>query len=271
MEITFWGTRGSIPTSGERYVEFGGNTPCLEIDLHSSNEVIVFDAGTGIRELGQDLLGRDTSASKVIHLFLTHAHWDHIQGFPFFTPAYIPGFEVNIYCTKDAKAFLEGQMSPPYFPVGLEVMQGKLDFRILEHSDVVEIGDARITNIPLPHPQGSTGLRVDENGSSLVFATDTEHAISGINERLVEFSRDASALVYDAQYTPSEYEDGKQGWGHSTFEEGVRVTKAACVKKLVLFSHDPLHGDEECRAIEAAAQKLHDDVIAARQGMKLTL
>ena len=270
MIVTFWGTRGSIPTSGPNFTEFGGNTPCLSIDLKSTEELVVFDAGTGIRELGGDILKNDPR-NKTIHVFLTHAHWDHIQGFPFFGPAYHPDYEVHVYCTKKAQEFLAGQMSPPYFPVGLDSMPALKSFTLLSHEDVTTIGSATIRSIPLPHPQESTGFRIDEDGKSFVFATDTEHEPPHMNEQLIKFATDCDALVYDSQYTENEYFNGRQGWGHSTYNEGVRLAKTANVKKLVLFSHDPSHDDPVCLEIEKQAQAIFDDVIAARQGLVLEL
>ena len=270
MQIRFWGTRGSIPVSGPEYVEFGGNTPCLEIRLRRSTELLILDSGTGIRALGQALMA-DPTAPRRLHLVLTHAHWDHIQGFPFFAPAYVPGFEIDIYCTKDAHRFLEGQMSPPYFPVDLTVMGAKLQFHQLEARGERTIAGARIRWIPLPHPQGSTGIRVEEDGRSFVFATDTEHPEAGLNQDLVTLARDAEALVYDAQYTPAEYAAGKRGWGHSTWHDGAMLARASGVKKLVLFSHDPLHDDDECRRIETETRRIFPEVWSARQNGVLDL
>ncbi len=270
MIVRFWGTRGSIPTSGPNFTEFGGNTPCLSIALESTDEMIILDAGTGIRELGSDIFATNPDC-KTIHLFLTHAHWDHIQGFPFFGPAYHPDYEVHIYCTKTAEEFLKGQMSPPYFPVGLDAMLGLKSFTLLTHDGETKIGDATITCIPLPHPQESTGFRIDEKDTSFVFATDTEHAPPHMNELLVKFAKGCDALVYDAQYTEAEYFNGREGWGHSTYNEGVRLAKTAGAKKLILFSHDPTHDDQVCLEIEQAAQKIFPDAIGARQGLILNL
>ncbi len=270
MIVKFWGTRGSIPTSGPNFMEFGGNTPCLSIRLKSTDEMIIFDAGTGIRELGMDIL-KSNPDCKTLHLFLTHAHWDHIQGFPFFGPAYHPDYKVNVYCTKTAEEFLAGQMAPPYFPVGLEAMPALNAFHVLSHDETTSIGNAKIRNMPLPHPQESTGFRIDESGTSFVFATDTEHEPPHMNEQLVKFATDCDALVYDAQYTESEYFNGRQGWGHSTYNEGVRLAQSAGAKKLILFSHDPTHDDAVCLDIEQKAQELFPDAVAARQGLILSL
>ncbi len=271
MQVTFWGTRGSSPVSGPQYVEFGGNTPCLEIALQSSSDVVILDAGSGIRELGVHIAKNQANYSKILHLFLTHAHWDHIQGFPFFEPAYIPGFTLNIYCTKDAAEFLNGQMKPPYFPVGTDIMRSTMVFHRLLPDSIVTIGRATVSHIPLPHPQGSTAFRVQEDDRSFVLATDTEHKEGTLNAALVGFAKKSGALIYDAQYTPSEYAAGKEGWGHSTFAEGIKVAKAADVGKLILFSHDPKHSDADVKAIEAEAQKVLPNAIAARQGQRLIL
>ena len=270
MEITFWGTRGSIPVSGPRYAEFGGNTPCLSIKLESSRDIIILDSGSGIRELGLKLMATMKEHSRAIHLFLTHAHWDHIQGFPFFVPAFVPGFKLDIYCSKDAKAILNKQMSPPFFPVGLDVMGSTKTFHMLGEGQSVPVEEACVRHIPLPHPQTSTAFRVDERGKSMVFATDTEHTAGTLNETLAELAAGCDVFIYDAQYTIEEYK-GKVGWGHSTYTEAIRLAEAAGVKKLILYSHDPTHDDEMLRSIEAQAQEQFPNTIAARDGMVLKL
>ncbi len=271
MKVTFWGTRGSIPTSGPKYVGYGGNTPCVQVQLESTKDVVVFDSGTGIRELGLRLVQTAREHSRVIHLFLTHAHWDHIQGFPFFIPAFLPDFTIHFYCTKDAKAVLDGQMSAPYFPVTMDIMGSQKHFHLITAQDAVTVGEARVTNIPTPHPQGSTAFRIDEKDKSLVFATDTEHAAGTVNQHLAKFAKNADALIYDAQYTPEEYNAGKQGWGHSTYSEAVKLVQAAGAKKLVLFSHDPGHDDDTLHQIEEAAKGLFPDTLSARDGLDMPL
>lgn len=271
MEVTFWGTRGSIPVSGPKYAEFGGNTPCLQIALESTTDTVILDSGSGIRELGIRLVQTRAAHSRTIHLFLTHAHWDHIQGFPFFPPAFMPDFRLNIYCTKDARAILDQQMSTPFFPVGLDVMGATKQFHHLAPGQATAIGEATLRHIPLPHPQESTAFRVDERGKSIVFATDTEHAPDHINETLRDLAEGADLLIYDAQYTADEYSAGKQGWGHSTYAEAVKLARAAHVGRLVLYSHDPGHDDEMLRKIEAAAQEQFPGTIAARDGFKVKL
>jgi ribonuclease BN (tRNA processing enzyme) len=193
-----------------------------------------------------------------------------VQGFPFFGPAYVRGTEIDIYCTKDAETFLAGQMAPPYFPVPMAVMEANFRFHRLPARGSIGVAGLKVSWIPLPHPQESTGFRVERDGASFVFATDTEHPGDGHNRELVEFAAGAGALVYDAQYTPDEYDAGKQGWGHSTWKEGVDVSRSARVGKLILFSHDPLHDDAACRSIESEANQALPGTWSARQGKSLT-
>ncbi len=270
MEVTFWGTRGSIPVSGPRYTEFGGNTPCVSVKLTSTHDIVILDSGSGIRELGLELMRTIGEHSGNLHLFLTHAHWDHIQGFPFFVPAFVPSFSLDIYCSKDARDILSRQMSAPFFPVGLDAMGSTKRFHMLNGSGEVRVGNGCIRNIPLPHPQESTAFRVEENGASLVFATDTEHSVNGVNEQLASLAKGTDLLIYDAQYTIEEYEK-KRGWGHSTFTEAVRLAEVSGAKKLVLYSHDPTHDDVTLREIEQAAQEMFPNTVAARDGMTIRL
>ena len=306
MRVKLWGVRGSIPTplSTEQVHErltqaltgavgvdltnpadvqayiarlppavrgvIGGNTTCVEID--TGTETIIVDCGSGMRPCGYSLMAREFGRGQgVAHIFLTHAHWDHIQGFPFFPPAFVPDFRLNIYCTKDARAILDRQMSPPFFPVGLDVMASTKTFHQLRPDEDIAIGEASLRHIPLPHPQESTAFRVVEHGKSFVFATDTEHAPDHINEPLRKLSEGADVLIYDAQYTSEEYNAGKQGWGHSTYAEAVKLARAAKVGRLILYSHDPSHDDEVLRKIEAAAQELFPNTVAAFDGMKIEL
>lgn len=268
MQIRFWGTRGSVPAPGENTVEFGGNTSCVEVILKSGTSII-FDAGTGIRAFGLDYLSRK-NAPRTIHLFLSHAHWDHIQGFPFFVPAILADFTIHIYSHMDARKVLGGQMSQPYFPVSLDIFQSTKKFHRLKDKPV-KIDDAIISEQSLHHPQSVRGFRVDEDGASIVYSTDTEHGDKEFDKSLISFARGTDALIYDAQYTPEEYESGRIGWGHSTYAEGVNIAKKAGVKKLVLFHHEPTHNDKTVRAIESKTKKLFRSTIAAREGLTLNI
>ena len=272
--VRFWGVRGSIPVPGPSTVEVGGNTTCVEI--RAGSEIIIFDAGTGLRELGCELMAELPVSVK---LFFTHVHWDHIQGFPFFGPAFIKGNRFDLYggtkVTASLSEILSGQMEFPNFPVSLGAMGSKMNFHDLREGEIVPAGGATVTNTNLNHPGGVIAYRVDYEGHSVVFATDTEH-YSCLDEKLVHLAQGADVLIYDAMYTPEEYagatgEGPKTGWGHSTWEEGVRVARAAGVRSLVLTHHDPDHDDDQVKAIEASAQEAFSETQAAYEGLVLDL
>jgi len=278
MRITFWGVRGSIPTPGPDTVEIGGNTSCVEV--RAGGHLLVFDGGTGIRLLGQKLIKELPIEARI---FFSHVHWDHIQGFPFFAPAFIPGNHIHLYGGNNVSRTLEetlaGQMDHPSFPVHLSEMGAKMNFYDLYEGQVVELpskdgtGVVRISNTRGNHPNGVWVYRVDHDGKSMVYATDTEH-YSIVDPKLARISKGVDVLVYDAMYTPEEYagEVGggpKTGWGHSTFDEAVRLAEKAAVKKLVLFHHDPAQNDAAVRVKEKRAQALFPASCAAYEGLSI--
>lgn len=281
MQITFWGVRGSIPTPGPGTVEIGGNTSCVE--LRAGASILIFDAGTGLRLLGKKLLAE---MPVTAHVFFSHVHWDHIQGFPFFEPAFVAGNVFHLYGGNNVSRTLEetlsGQMDHPNFPVHLTAMDAKMSFRDLVEGEVVEIDDGhggapiRVTNARGNHPQGVFAFRVDHEGKTVVYATDTEHYEGRTaDERIVALSRNADVLIYDSQYTPEEYAGtagtggSKKGWGHSTFEEGAKIARAARANKLVLFHHDPTQNDGAVREKERRARALFGNVVAAHEGLTI--
>jgi phosphoribosyl 1,2-cyclic phosphodiesterase len=279
MQITFWGVRGSIPTPGPSTVKFGGNTSCVE--LRAGNAIIIFDGGTGLRLLGKRLL---TEMPLTAHMFFSHVHWDHIQGFPFFEPAFVAGNVFHLYggnnVSRTLGETLAGQMDHPNFPVHLTAMAATMTFRDLTEGECVDIdygrgGRAHVTNASGNHPQGVYAFRVEHDGKVVVYATDTEHYEGRVDDKLVELARNADVFVYDSQYTPEEYAGtagtggSKRGWGHSTFEEGVRLAKTARARKLVLFHHDPMQNDAAVREKERRAKALFPNVIAAHEGLTL--
>jgi phosphoribosyl 1,2-cyclic phosphodiesterase len=264
LSVRFWGVRGSLATPGRNTAKYGGNTSCVEI--RAGDERIIFDMGSGLRELGATLVGqRGVKAT----CFLSHYHWDHIQGLPFFGPAYDPTAQLTIYGAtrggKSVREILAGQMINPYFPVSLGGMQAELLFRAVENGGSIQVGPATIFARELCHPGGALGFRVTSGDCSVVYATDFEHGL-GADDALVELSRGAEMLIFDATYTDAEYEKGKLGWGHSTWEMGVRIAKAAGVKKLVLFHHDPSHTDRQVDAILRAARHAFPGTDAAKEG-----
>jgi len=251
-----WGTRGSIPVSGQRYVRNGGNTSCVEIG-HGGQRVIV-DAGSGIRELGLRLA---KLGPHKVHILITHTHWDHIQGFPFFAPAYIPGFELVIYGAtgfrKDLASIFRGQLDRDYFPVEFEDMEARIEFRTLEGNEL-ELGDLRIKWELTHHPAATVGFRFEFGGRSLAYVSDNEFLygyvgaphVVGLNSevlvphrRLVELVRGVDMFVGEAQYTNEEYL-AKIGWGHSSLSNACALARLAEVKRWVVTHHEPSHEDD---------------------------
>jgi phosphoribosyl 1,2-cyclic phosphodiesterase len=265
MYLRFWGVRGSIPAPGPRHTRYGGNTACLEIRREGVPPLIL-DAGSGIRELGASLLSEPAPNSEYL-IFLTHFHWDHIQGLPFFAPLYQPGQTITFYASPAAAVtsdLLGGQMREPYFPVQLPTAGATLAYRQLA-SGRFHIGDLAIQTFPLRHPGGSIGYRIDSPAGSIVYATDHEHGNPEIDANFVSVAAGADLLIHDAQYTPREYES-RRGRGHSTWEGAVRIARQADVKQLMLFHHDPLHDDETIDEIVDAAREHFPNCGGAREG-----
>jgi phosphoribosyl 1,2-cyclic phosphodiesterase len=274
MTIRFWGVRGSIATAGEHTARTGGNTSCVEV--RAGDQLFILDAGTGLRALGAALA--KTGAPVDAKLLLSHFHWDHIQGFPFFAPAYAPASTLAIYGPERAavrgnvRAAMEAQMRAPHFPVGMDAMRAALSFHALPSGATVTLGAARVQAAAACHPNGCLAYRISYAGRSVVYATDTEHdsTTGQIDAGLVHLARGADVLIYDAQYTDEEYL-GKRGWGHSTNTEGARLAQAAGVGQLVLFHHDPSHNDEQIAAIERETQRWFPNTVAAREGLSIAL
>ncbi len=247
MKITVWGCRGSLPTPGRDTVKYGGNTTCIEVRL-DDNSVIILDAGSGIRALGRKLLIEQTLE---IYLLLTHAHWDHLMGFPFFRPAYSSRFKIHVRGGPQAKGqlgrYLKRQMDAPYFPVPFEAMKAEFDFTYGDPK-IKQIGSAQIIPIRLNHPNGGYGFKILEKNRAFVFLPDNElggeHAGGLPPEAYAEFCRGADFMMHDAQYTADEYRLTR-GWGHSTISAAVKLAMEAEVKRLGLFHHDPDHNDDE--------------------------
>ncbi|MAO90243.1 MAG: MBL fold metallo-hydrolase [Rhodospirillales bacterium] len=272
FKVKFWGVRGSIACPSPRHIGFGGNTSCIEVS--AGGEHIIFDAGTGIRSLGQWMLKKDV---KHAHLMLSHTHWDHINGFPFFTPAFLPdrSFEIMAGHVEEdqggIRKVLSGQMAQPFFPVPLEAMRGKLTFSDFKAGDVFDLSEnVRVKTMPLNHPNGATGYRIEHRGKAMCYVTDTEHVPGKPDENVLALIEGADLVIYDSTYTEEEFPE-KVGWGHSTWEEGIRLCRAANVRMLAIFHHDPTHDDAFMEDLEIKARETWSGAIIARENMRINL
>ncbi len=273
LQIEFHGVRGSLASPSASTAGVGGNTSCVEV--RAGQQRIVFDAGTGLRNLGDRLMSTGRSHTTIL---LSHLHWDHIQGLPFFSPLYVPGNRIDVMSGPnghmDLRSALKKQMSPPFFPVSIDDVAPQICVRDLGPTERFNLGDLRVTTARLNHPDPVYGYRLDFAGRSVVYATDTEH-YSCIDPNLLKLAEGADVLIYDAQYTPEEYcgDEGpsKVGWGHSTFEAAAQLANVAGVGQLVLFHHDPKRSDQDVVDVERRARLLFPCTVAAREGMQINL
>jgi phosphoribosyl 1,2-cyclic phosphodiesterase len=264
LTVQFRGVRGSTPSPARETVRYGGNTSCVVV--RSGDELLILDAGTGIRSLGDDLAKLFGARPINANLLISHTHWDHIQGLPFFAPAYSPHNHIRIIGPNGRGAMLEralkNQMSPMHFPVGLDQMRGLTGVEELV-SDHTYLGNFSISVIPLNHPGGCAGFRIGVNGTAIGYLPDHEPyqsdrsgMPSGINpsrKALVDFVRDLDLLILDTQYTEVEYQN-RIGWGHGSLPESVALAVEAGVRRLALFHHDPSHDDHQIDQMVEAAQ-----------------
>ena len=270
--MRFWGVRGSLASPGKQTLLTGGNTSCVEVRF--GDETVIFDLGTGLRALGVELLSHGPVRAS---LFLSHYHWDHIAGLPFFAPAYDPHSELTIHGAtrkgRDVRQILSGQMVDPYFPVDLGALNARLRFVPLQDGGIAHVGAGVLKAAELNHPGGALGFRLEHGGKSMVYATDFEHGTAA-DQRLVELARGADLMIFDAQYTPAEYADGplsKKGWGHSTYQIGAQLARRAGVKKLALYHHAPDRDDRGIEQIARLARKILPGAFAAREGLVVNL
>ena len=277
MQVRFWGTRGSIATPGGATLRYGGNTSCVEV-RPESGETILIDCGTGARELGAALI--EEGRAQTGHILISHTHWDHIQGLPFFAPLFVPGNEWHIYGPRglgqSLRDVLAGQMEYAYFPVALNAFAAKVHYHEVVEGGLM-IGDTRIATQYLNHPALTVGYRLEADGASVVYASDHEPHSPGAGEghtaeaeggdvTHIDFLRDADLVIHDAQYTAEEY-PSKIGWGHSTIEYAVDMAIAANVRELALYHHDPMRGDE---AVDQLLSRARERVVAAGSNLIVT-
>lgn len=279
LKIKYYGVRGSLPVSGSDFSAFGGNTTCCYIE--HKNTKIVIDAGTGIRVLGLDLMRSDLPKNGgELHMLFTHTHWDHIQGFPFFVPAFLPNVTLDVYGETKTVPGLDGadetwtiektlkmQQHFIYFPVGTKYMSSNKTFHEITPASKFRLDEVEISCFALHHPNSTLAFRFDVGGKSFVFSTDVEHNEDMI-ERLAKFCHGADVLAYDCQYTEAEYAAGKIGWGHSTYERGIEICNRGSVGALHMIHHDPLHTDKTLQLMEAEAKKLFPAAMMIPEGFE---
>ncbi|MBW1989268.1 MAG: MBL fold metallo-hydrolase [Deltaproteobacteria bacterium] len=272
MKIKYYGVRGSVPTPGRDTIRYGGNTPCVAV--WCGDDLVILDAGTGLRVLGDDLMQTSFGQGKGRAVMLvSHTHWDHIQGFPFFTPAYIKGNLFHLLgvhqINKGLEMAMHHQQQYQNFPVLLSQMPSRITFNAMEEGSVRQMGGIRILTTELNHPGGSFAYRIEYQDKVVVYATDTEH-YTNVDLRLLTLVRDADVLIYDCHFTEEEYKNHR-GWGHSTPDQGIRLAKEAGAKQLHLFHHNPSHKDPQMDEIVEAAQKEFDGAFAAIEGWEVEI
>lgn len=272
MRIKFWGVRGSTPTPQAENLRYGGNTSCVEVRL--GEKIFIFDCGTGFRALGQSLRHEMGTRPVLAHVFVSHFHWDHIQGIPFFGPLYDRAESRFLFHSsshsRSLQRVMEEQMAAPYFPVGMSEMKAQRSFYDLQPGRLT-LDDVTIRSIPLNHPQGCTGFRLESKEGVLVYATDNEPGNTAFDKNVRQLAAGADVLIYDSQYLPEEYEAQKRGWGHSHWREAVNVVMESGAKELVLFHHDPDHDDACIDNVVKMAQGYYPKVRAASEGMEIVL
>ena len=269
--LKFWGVRGSIACPGTNFKKYGGNTPCVEV--RCDNRIIIFDAGTGLRSLGDSMLSERNLEADI---FFSHAHMDHIGGLPFFGPAFDPRNTLRIWSgplenVSSIKEVFQNLMSPPLFPVPIEIFNAKIEYNVLKIGQLIKLTDKiDVLTTTLNHPQGAVGYRINFNGKSICYISDTEHIVGKIDENIKNLIQGSDVVIYDATYTDEEYPN-HVGWGHSTWSEGVKLCDAASVGKLIIFHHDPSHGDSDMDQIALEAEKQRPGTLVAKEGMTITL
>ena len=298
MRVKFWGTRGTRPTPGRDTLRFGGNTACVEVRT-STDELIIIDSGSGICELGNELTGPVHA-----HLLISHTHWDHIQGFPFFGPNFTPGSRLTVIGPKGSMKSLQSafadQMDPVYFPLSMDQMPVELEFKEMAPGETFEAAGVKVTTHTMHHPIATFGYRLEEDGRTFVFATDQEpwSDADELDEKVralkdegrpaaeiealwprqyIEWCRGADLLVHDAQYSAEEYRT-HVGWGHSSFDYALLVARQAQARQLAFYHHDPMHSDHQIEAMVEEAlgsesHRKHRGLIAfpAAEGQEIVL
>lgn len=276
-KLSFWGVRGSTPTVDPATWRYGGNTPCLELVAPDGTQFIL-DCGTGLRMLGSRWAAPNGGQSAGTHIFVSHYHWDHIQGIPFFAPLYSENNEFQFYSFRSKflgrdslKQVFETQMALPYFPVDMSAMNAKRKFQEVESGNTFTIRENKVTVRALNHPQGCLGFRIETPAGTVVYATDNEPGDPKLDMSLRELAEGADIFINDAQFTPEQLATTRKGWGHSSWREGAKIAREVGAKTLVLFHHDPDSTDRMIDNVLRQAREEFETVFAASEGMTITL
>ncbi|MBV8834046.1 MAG: MBL fold metallo-hydrolase [Acidobacteriaceae bacterium] len=271
LKLEFWGVRGSIATPESDKLRTGGNTPCTVLQ-YGSEPLVIIDAGTGLRLLGRQLTSPETDVLQASILF-SHFHWDHIQGLPFFGPIYSHHAKLQLYSTLKAESLqkiVELQMNPPFFPLPLKNTPAVRSYNQTPTRGC-KLGSLTITPVRLSHPGGASGYRLESPAGSVIYVSDHEHGNAAIDDAIAEHAAGADILIYDAHFTPDEYERSYKGWGHSTWREGARLANRAAVGELILFHHSPDRTDRELPTILADARLEFANTEIARENQPILL
>jgi len=271
-KITFWGVRGSIPTPDKNKMDYGGHTSCVSLNTKNNN-LLIMDMGTGLKELGHEIIS-NPNPPKIIHIILSHYHWDHVLGMLFFAPLFIEGYTIHFYGKKEnlsLKSIFDHILHPIFWPVSRKDFKAKLYFHDLEDGLELNIENEIKVNTQIHgHPNGALSFRVTIDEKNFTYITDCEHPDAHLNKNLINLAKNTDVLIHDAHFTPEDLINHK-GWGHSSWQQAVDIAIDSKAKKLILFHHNPIYDDDFLAEIEIKAQKKLNGTIAAKQGLVIYL